>query len=194
MHFGEVTFNGRLPAGWRPWRYPFRQHTRSAVPASRAKDEQSYGSFAARPIIFGSGARSDPFLQRPQNADGIGADCLRNHQKLYDIEPALTAFDLGNEGLRLFKPAGEVVLGEPGRLARLHDQVAKGGLGWGMDRFCNAARAKCHGARQRDPIIGLSQNGIIINLDLLSCSRSGGLDWMAGESRAMVTVRHPKSH
>ncbi len=72
---------------------------------SRAKGEQSYGSFARFPIIFGSAGERPLWLagvQCPQNFHRIGPDGHGNVQEFDDIDAALAAFVFGEEGLRFF--------------------------------------------------------------------------------------------
>ena len=71
-------------------------------------------------------------------------DRLGDSQEFDDIDAALAALVLGDEGLRLFQPFGQVMLGETRLFARFDHQLAKGGLLGGVDGFAYAARARSH--------------------------------------------------
>jgi hypothetical protein len=123
------------------------------------------------------------FLKGPQNADRVGPDRPYNRQKFNNIEPAFAAFILGDEGLGLFQPFGEVMLGQPGRLASLDHQLAKGRLVQGMDGFADTACVRSHARgkmiRSSDyPKIGLL---LRISPDFGAC----GLDFQPRGSKVM---------
>src|SRR6266567_3358313 len=83
-------------------------------------------------------------LQRPQNLYWVRPNRLGDRQEFDDIDAALAALVLGDEGLRPFQPFGQVMLGETRLFARLYHQLAKGGLLGGVDGFTYAARARSH--------------------------------------------------
>src|SRR5947209_12186065 len=89
--------------------------------------------------------RSAELLQEAaQQAQRIGPDCPRNRYEFDDVEPALAALELADEGLVRAEAFGELLLGHARLLARLHQQLAQELLLGGMDRLADAARRGTH--------------------------------------------------
>jgi hypothetical protein len=74
----------------------------------------------------------------------IHAKRAGDRDEFHDVEPTLTAFVLGNKGLRFFQAKGEGMLGQPSCLARSNHKLAKGGLVGRMNGFADTAGARCH--------------------------------------------------
>src|SRR5947209_19418542 len=89
--------------------------------------------------------RSAELLQEAaQQAQRIGPDCPRNRYEFDDVEPALAALELADEGLVRAEAFGELLLGHARLLARLHQQLAQELLLGRMNRLADAARRGTH--------------------------------------------------
>jgi hypothetical protein len=100
-------------------------------------------------LALDEGTGSDPVVglrggfDERQNLGGVKAKGAAKHDQLDDIDPALAAFDAGDEGLVAFELERQLLLREARPDASLDESLAECHLSFASDRFRHAPHTSC---------------------------------------------------
>lgn len=94
-----------------------------------------------------------------QQSDGISSNGPHDRNELDNVDPPLTAFVLGDKGLRALETARELMLGQASTLAGSDHQGAKGGLVGRMDGLVDPTGGSCHRPGKLIPRRDYPKNG-----------------------------------